>query len=356
MKKKIIIIKILFMFLLVSKGYSQVPTPPMTALSPNAASLGLYGEVPVSFFTGVPDITIPLYNIVVKDYVLPISLSYHASGVRVDQRPGWTGLGWSLFAGGVITRSVNDKPDDFNTNNPFDDGGKESGYYFNYGVLNASSWNQRTYLRSVAQNGVKSHKDTAPDEFSFNFAGYSGKFYLDHTRNWAVQCNKPIKVEFNGSFLSIPFEKSWTIAESNGYSPCFNGFTITGEDGTKYIFGGTIDNIDFSLDFFDQHIDEWRATAWYLAKIILPSSHEISFTYERKEFNNQMYLSVYQDIGTWTEGSGGIFNLQPSCSSNSIPSQSYAGKLIAPVYLKKIMTDNAVVYFNKSISNELLLS
>ena len=85
--------------------HAQIPGAPVAALTPNAAGLGLYGDIPVSLYTGTPDISIPLYEIKVKNYTLPITLSYHASGVQVDQHPSWVGLGWSLFAGGLITRS-----------------------------------------------------------------------------------------------------------------------------------------------------------------------------------------------------------------------------------------------------------
>jgi hypothetical protein len=333
---------------------AQLPNAPIAALTPNAASLGLYGEIPVSLFTGTPNISIPLYNIEVKNFTLPVTLNYHAAGIRPDQRAGWTGLGWTLNVGGIITRNVNDMADEFNKPKYYMSG--NAGYYYNYNVLNTSSWNQRAYLRSIAQNKEQSIlKDTEPDEFSFYFSGYSGKFYLDHNRNWVVQCDKPVKIEFNGNFLSIPFDKSGTMAQNYDYFPCFSGFTIIAEDGTKYVFGGDTNSIDFSIGFFNQNMDDWIATGWYLTKIILPTKHEINLTYERKEFNNQMYIAVHHDLGSYTEASGGLFNPQPECSSWSYSSvsASYSGKLLSPVYLTEITTDNISVFFQKSISNEL---
>ncbi|MDR0506004.1 MAG: hypothetical protein LBH32_04180, partial [Dysgonamonadaceae bacterium] len=348
--KNILVTVLLFVY--TAGTYSQISQEPLSALSPNAANLGLYGNIPVSHYTGIPDIVIPLYEIKVKDFVLPVSLSYHASGIQVDQRAGWTGVNWSLFAGGVITRTVNSAPDDYN--NPNYSTGGNAGFYFNYDLLNTASWNQRSYLRSIAQ-GNQSLKDTSPDEFSFSFDGYNGKFYLDHTRNWQVQCDKPVKIDFDNTWLQIPFSKTGTRAANYGYFPCFSGFTITAEDGTKYQFGKNIEAIDFSIDFFTQHLDDWVATAWYLTKITLPSRQEINFTYERNEFNNQMYIAVHHDISLSTESSGGIFNPQPACSSwNYDPIEyCYQGKLISPVYLKEITTDNVMVSFTKSLSNEL---
>lgn len=65
-----------------------------------------YSEIPVSLYTGVPDISIPIYTIRVGNYSLPISLRYHASGIKVGQEASRIGLGWSIHAGGAISRSV----------------------------------------------------------------------------------------------------------------------------------------------------------------------------------------------------------------------------------------------------------
>lgn len=57
--------------------------------SPEAAALARYGEYPVGHTTGVPKIEIPLYDIQLGDYHLPISISYHASGIRVDDEDSY---------------------------------------------------------------------------------------------------------------------------------------------------------------------------------------------------------------------------------------------------------------------------
>lgn len=79
---------------------------PAQVFSPEAAGLGKYGQVPVNYFNGLPEITIPLTTFKAKGYELPIYLSYHASGNKTDSHPGWVGLGWTLHAGGVINRIV----------------------------------------------------------------------------------------------------------------------------------------------------------------------------------------------------------------------------------------------------------
>lgn len=75
--------------------------------SPEAAEIGKYGKVPVSYFNGLPNITVPLTSLQAKNYSLPVYLSYHAGGNKPEQHPGWVGLGWSLHAGGRISRVIN---------------------------------------------------------------------------------------------------------------------------------------------------------------------------------------------------------------------------------------------------------
>jgi YD repeat-containing protein len=341
---------IFILFLLVSKGYSQVPTPPLV-LSPNAASLGLYGDIPVSLFTGTPDIKIPLYEITVKDYQMPVYLSYHSSGIHVDQRPSWTGLGWSLFAGGVITRKKNGLADELDGRG---DGSNtlatnSTGFYkshsyqsddYNYKLLNTTIWNMKEYLKYISGTPKR---DKTPDEFDFSFAGYSGKFCLTHEGKWKVQCNKPIKVDDIGLYSVVEIKSD---SMSNGtISKCFKGFLITTEDGTQYIFGNNLKAIEFSADFFiesNQYGEGWLASTWHLTKIILPDKHEINFTYERVGFHNQLYY------GTFYYGISGN-----GCSYATGDLFDYSGTLIYPSYLSKIETDDIKISFKKSISNEL---
>jgi YD repeat-containing protein len=347
MKKVFLILALLYVCFI--QLFSQPPKAPFSVLSPNAASLGIYGNIPVSHFTGTPDITISLHEVIVGNYTLPVSLNYHPSGIRPDQHPGWVGLGWSLQAGGLITREVKDAPDEYD--NPKYELGKQVGYYYNYDVLNTPSWNHRDYLRSIAQNEETSLKDKAPDEFSFNIPGYTGKFYLNHNGEWVVQCSKPVKVLFDNTFLDIPFSKARTSATIYDYSPSFSGFTIITEDGTQYIFGGSTASIDYSIDFFGQSIDEWIATAWYLSKIVFLNKQEINFKYERGNFINQMYIALNYMISLTTSND----RWSPKCASIGIlPVEAgYQGKLIAPTYLKQISTDNTIIIFNRSLSNEL---
>jgi hypothetical protein len=106
--------------------------------SPNATSLGMYSELPVSYFTGVPNISIPVYELKGNKIGLPLSFSYHAGGLRPDVHPSWVGNGWNLNAGGAITRKVNSGYDE----TPL------SGFYAAYNYLNRSNWSSDAQIKS----------------------------------------------------------------------------------------------------------------------------------------------------------------------------------------------------------------
>src|SRR6059036_3887252 len=93
--------------LLLASGLSaQVGSMRVTVPSPTVASLGKFGDVPVSLYTGVPDISIPLFTAKGRTLALPIVLKYHAGGIKVEEIGSWVGIGWTLEAGGTITRTV----------------------------------------------------------------------------------------------------------------------------------------------------------------------------------------------------------------------------------------------------------
>ncbi|SEK63878.1 YD repeat-containing protein [Parapedobacter koreensis] len=329
---------------------AQIPSVPMSLPSPNAASLGLYGEYPVSHFTGTPQISIPLHLLQSGEVTVPIVLDCHASGFRPDMHPGWVGMSWNLLAGGVISRVIRDMPDEYNNGNL--SYGANNGFYYNHAAINSTSWDTPTFMENIAQSLELSTKDTEADEFMFYANGLSGTFYMGHDGQWRVRSDRPIKVTFNGSFLSVPFSPPTGSPFSYlGYFKSFSGFTITDENGVQYTFGGTTDAIEYSMEFFRQHDNHWIANSWYLTKITYPLGDEVSFTYERDGFVNQMMIAVNNSInirkvelGTWPV----------ICSGQYHPiNQSYEGMLISPVYLTKIQAKHEEIKFQRSNSTEL---
>jgi hypothetical protein len=165
--------------------------------SPEASSLFKFVETPVSEFTGVPDISIPIYNIQLGKFSFPISLKYHSAGNKVAEQSSNVGLGWALEAGGQITSTVMGKPD-------FSSLG-----YFHFGHLlpttapmNPMAWYSYpglewwenadyTLAKQLMGNPVipstggpfplsSSIYDTQPDVFFYSMFGRAGKFFFSN--------------------------------------------------------------------------------------------------------------------------------------------------------------------------------
>src|SRR5688572_12352956 len=87
---------------------SRTTVPP----SPEAWAFAKYGNYSVSRETGIPSISIPLYTVQQGDISVPINLTYHAAGIKVDEKASWVGLGWDLNIAGIISRTVKGYPDE----------------------------------------------------------------------------------------------------------------------------------------------------------------------------------------------------------------------------------------------------
>jgi hypothetical protein len=101
-------------------AFAQIPElerPQVTPPSPEAAELTKYITYPVNLSNGLVQMSIPLYEIVDGDIRIPITLNYHASGLKPNMRSGhWLGDGWSLSTGPSLSRTINGVADEINYN------------------------------------------------------------------------------------------------------------------------------------------------------------------------------------------------------------------------------------------------
>ncbi len=67
--------------------------PKLIPPSPSVQAMQRYGNIPVGYHTGTPNISIPLFEAKSDDISVPISISYHASGIRVGDESSRVGLG-----------------------------------------------------------------------------------------------------------------------------------------------------------------------------------------------------------------------------------------------------------------------
>jgi len=224
-------------------GETSSSLPNIIPPSPTAYSLGNYGNVPVGLFIGAPNISVPLFTYKTNNITLPLSLFYGSNGIKVDEVSSNVGLGWNLNFGGVITRMVRDLPDDRSQmlnipSNAFQPNNNPAYWNFIYTMGNLSP-------------GIDSQRDL----YSFNFNGYSGKFFYDRNNQVHLVDQQPIQIEKG------------------------NGFTITLPTGEKYYFTAE-EGTTYHTPGVHPTASSSGTTAWYLTKIVHPKGDEIYFTYE----------------------------------------------------------------------------
>ncbi len=178
-------------------GQSNFQPRNVTPASPDVANFAKYGSYEVSYFTGLPDISIPLYTITQNDLSVPIVLRYHASGIKVTDDAGWVGLGWSLDAGGQISRQVMGNKAD-----------EASGGYLTYGKPSAEADLFTVAGLQTLWDVHKGIKDREPDIFSYAMPGKNGKFFFQQSNGYAPTTipYDPIKIDFTGGHFSIVSE------------------------------------------------------------------------------------------------------------------------------------------------------
>jgi hypothetical protein len=241
-------------------------TPKIMPPSPEAAALGKYGDFGVGMFSGTPQFSIDLYTIRTPHLQVPLSLNYSTNGIKVDELASRVGMSWTLQAGGVISRTVYDKPDfGFNVRAPLPPGA-------DFNETSATA-NDVVWMQDVDVN----EKDMQMDEFNFSFPGYSGKFFINLNNQPVLMPYAPLKVEMN------PTGTDWN-------------FKITTPDGIKYYFGGgNATETSYSSGCNNTDIDV-APTSWYLKKIEHPydDSDYIEFIYAPT--NCSYALGVSQSI------------------------------------------------------------
>jgi len=317
--------------------------------SPTAAALVSATTTPISLFTGVPSIEIPLYKVNIGDIPLELKLKYDASGIRVNSHPGPVGQNWVLEAGGIITRSIQGLPDelinDGNLSLPF----PKRGYLYHYMVPENYYGNMYAIADSVKYFGF----DYQPDIFSFNFLGLSGQFFMDNDGIWKVKSDKNFKIVMGSLidpiFTQVPNTAPGISCIQASFPKIIGGFTIIDDKGNKFYFGDEGNAIEYSIDFFGQcYCQCWNANSWYLSRVVNSKGVEVyRFEYERYTFIADFYYAIlnrtYQDESFLYAYGTSIPIWGYSCygyQSTPSPEEHLAGSLILPVYLKRIFTSS----------------
>jgi|GEM_PF-859772 len=269
--------------------------------APEAASLGKFGDYKISPYTGIPNISIPLYELKGAEVSAPFSLTYDGGGIRVEQVPTWVGVGWSLNGGGVISRSVKGDPD------------MKVNYFSKSSTINQASsseksnqFDENNFLQSVASKEI----ETQPDIFYFNAGGQSAKFYFTASKTIVMSEVKDLAI--------TPY---W-----NSTTDDIDSFLVKDASGINYWFTATEQTTVYypSDDNWPRyHTNFVYKSSWYLSKVISPNATEtveIKYISEGSAYDPNQFVHPGTNWSrTFSHGyqSGGCPDPTCPCGDNS---------------------------------------
>lgn len=236
---------LLFLLLPVGKGFSQsVVNKEVYRPSVNSDQFNIGASLETALSKGQPSIVIPLFELQGKGYNLPISLVFYGGDVNCETEASTVGLGWSLMAGGCITKTVRDKDDSFIT------------------TINDAPWQfQDNYLESMFQSpppggfSIESmYPDMMPDELKYSIPGHQGT--LEMVQNNQQQCYQKLFPD-----------------ESYKLEKTAEGYMIIADDGTKFIF----EDEEYKGKYNNDMTIE--SSAWFLSRIETVKGGTFFFNY-----------------------------------------------------------------------------
>jgi YD repeat-containing protein len=312
--------------------------PKITPPSPHAATFTKYGDIPVSPYSGVPNISIPLHDIRVRDIRVPVTLTYHASGVKVAEEAGRVGLGWALNCGGSISRTIIGR-DDFlvapaGYHNPLTNPIDIARLHFPRGPQfepedNSQAATSLLFRQSEPRDlrpytsGAGEDFDMEPDVYNYNFNGRSGRFVLDRNRNVLIGKQEKLKIQVLDA--GTVRGGSIKITDENGFVYLFNDYetvTVNGEAGGPGI------------------------STWYMSKISSPIGEEVNFYYQVVNGTNDLVGSLgsyYEMNSTFVSGCPGFSGFFQNQDPIADP---VAKKMYSTVALERVEWEGGKIKFN----------
>lgn len=236
--------------------------------SPEAAALAKFADIPVSLYTGVPKISIPLLKITERDLLLPVTLDYHTSGHKVEDQATRLGLGWSLNAGGIVTRVIRGLPDEYAPGGFLNQASGQTtsaSSYFNADVDDKSHWYDAM---------VRGCRNAEPDTYFFRFGPYAGKFQFNWKGEIVHSSNQNLRIS--------------PIGLNTNDDKFIQGWDITTPDGLRWTFD-TRESTSSILSATELLTDPCRSImntnqpphTWHLSEVASSSSNShIRFFYE----------------------------------------------------------------------------
>ncbi|KFF17456.1 hypothetical protein [Chryseobacterium sp. JM1] len=273
MKKSLTLAGIAFSALIYSQGNNQDYTKntndagknisKILPTSPQSFKFSQYGNIPIGMFTGAPNINIPITELSIDEVSIPISLNYSSNGINVDEMNGAVGLGWTFLSGGVITRTIRDKPDEDSSYNSGD-----------VPLLENAATQMTEYLKFCEIDDF----DSEPDLYTANFAGNNVKFLINKAGNIFMIDQKDYKIRRN----------------DNG-----NLFSIILDNGVRYNFNAVEHVLNRTLNTGEHQPPLQYPQSWYLTSVVTVTGETLTLEYQDVSYANT--ISQSQSM-TYTKG------------------------------------------------------
>lgn len=315
-----------------AKSYVNVDIPK----TPESAGFEKYGYAQVNEFSGNSSVAIPLYTVQSRFLQAPISLSYQASGIRVNQEASWVGLGWDLIAGGRITVETKGSVDFSSTTVGLATPDLQTAMTKIFNRLGNSRENavltpatfweppgpcQGCPTDTNLYNGLGISQMTLyglgePDIFRANFMGHSLTFYVDKVSNTIQFIGEKSNFKINYTLDSYQNITGWTLVDNEGISYYFNQTETTTNTQTS-----------------SPVVPSTTTSAWLLTQAVHPSGDYISFTYANYGYSVPAF------------GLSGSINVAYPGEVSISSDQHQNISIQSPYYLTKIETENISVDF-----------
>lgn len=277
---------VILLFLVLALGletFGQLRIDKIIPPSFNASAIIKYCDHPVGYKYGTPKIRFPMRTLIDQDLYIPITLNYHPLGIRVEEEATWTGLGWYLQAGGMITRIVRGENDlgivDFKEET------KAKGYPFEHikPCFDDCADNENDEFHAAVCAG---EIDSDPDIFFFDILGITGKFLLtpDHSPDTdRIEINIVTPRKMTISFLIA--ENAWEVKDARGYVYLFRTRETTYSLNNYFDYKYETHKIQF--DYQASRV----TSTWYLDRVTSPKGARAIFEYDVSPDGTTEYLS-----------------------------------------------------------------
>lgn len=249
MKTKYIKYLVILFFLDSVLLFGQSTIPKIVPPTPLSMEFNKYIDFPVSHAIGLPEISIPLYKLSTQGIVIPISLDYHASGIKVEQPEGMAGYGWNVNPGYRISRTIYGKADETYSTDDIRSSSPDINYLIEMAMpaSDGDGWGS---------------KDGQFDIFTIQIPGYSGNFILKRVGN----SFNVVNIQQNVLSIQVKMNLSYIY-----------GFEVKDDKGIVYAFG-SLGDTQSNNEFLET--TNSRTTGWMLRKIEFPGqSNTIDFSY-----------------------------------------------------------------------------